>query len=529
MLFILFVVVVLLILPHFINGGVMLGTGRVMRYKITYWRGVLASVAMLVANLATLFIVNVVELKFENIWVAYMFLAAPTLLVLKLMLKVNSGKTVATWLAIAMVSLGYALGVRAVFFEGFIVPTGASAPVVLGEHYKVDCTNCGHTFSIDLSSFRNGPVEAAQCFSCGFMTEKIDGSHEGNSLFANKLLAPSRWDLAVFKAPHKPDTKFLKRVAGLPGETIELAVGDVFINGQRAVKPPDKYESLWLFVHDTERVPAVPSDAFPGWQPTEKDGWKQDGSTWSVSATGEKSQTLKYQTPLLNRTQYAEAIPGYSRELEPLIDIRVRVQIRQLSGRGKMELAWAIPEHAIRLECFANGMLKLIDGSEVLISTTVSKGLAGRTLELIMRDGVVSLLVDGKVDGFETLLAQGVEANRPTESEEQQQKPANNLAIVATDCQVDLSRITIHRDVFFESNDGRRVCFGCVGRPAQLADDEYYVLGDNSRYSYDSRGWTDPPTGPFAAAQRGTVPHAAMIGVAEMIYWPLSEMRVLRE
>ena len=41
-----------------------------------------------------------------------------------------------------------------------------------------------------------------------------------------------RGDVIVFKYPEKPDRDFIKRVIGLPGETVEIREKKVYINGQ---------------------------------------------------------------------------------------------------------------------------------------------------------------------------------------------------------------------------------------------------------------------------------------------------------
>ena len=46
-----------------------------------------------------------------------------------------------------------------------------------------------------------------------------------------------RGDIIVFKYPEQPDRDFIKRVIGLPGETIELRNKRVFVNGQALDEP----------------------------------------------------------------------------------------------------------------------------------------------------------------------------------------------------------------------------------------------------------------------------------------------------
>lgn len=60
--------------------------------------------------------------------------------------------------------------------------------------------------------------------------------HQGQYLIVNKavykwLHPPQRGDIVVFEYPRAPDRDFIKRVIGLPGETIEIRGGSVYIDG----------------------------------------------------------------------------------------------------------------------------------------------------------------------------------------------------------------------------------------------------------------------------------------------------------
>ncbi|NUR52897.1 MAG: signal peptidase I [Acidobacteria bacterium] len=48
---------------------------------------------------------------------------------------------------------------------------------------------------------------------------------------------PRRGDVVVFKYPDEPERDFIKRVIGLPGETLELRNKKVFVNGQPIDEP----------------------------------------------------------------------------------------------------------------------------------------------------------------------------------------------------------------------------------------------------------------------------------------------------
>lgn len=79
--------------------------------------------------------------------------------------------------------------------------------------------------------------------------------HEGNRLIVNKIeyefSEPDRFDLIVFHA--NSDEDYIKRVIGLPGETVEYANDQLYINGEALDEPYlNEYKNMLFDAQLTE-------------------------------------------------------------------------------------------------------------------------------------------------------------------------------------------------------------------------------------------------------------------------------------
>jgi signal peptidase I len=111
-------------------------------------------------------------------------------------------KTIAIAFAVAMV-------VRTLLFEPFNIPSGSMKPgLLVGDYLFV--TKYSYGYSQHSVPFSLIPFEG-----------RINGKE------------PKRGDVAVFKLPTNPRTDFIKRVIGLPGDTIQMIGGRLYINGSR--------------------------------------------------------------------------------------------------------------------------------------------------------------------------------------------------------------------------------------------------------------------------------------------------------
>ena len=165
--------------------------------------------------------------------------------------------------------------------EAFVIPTGSMASTLMGRHKDLICEKCGFPFQASASDEINSDtnrrypdnrsVVSATCPNCRHTMyvgpdarSESHPSYKGDRIlvakFPYRFSEPQRWDVAVFKYPGEARTNFIKRLVGLPGETVRIEHGDLFIkNGDRdgwkiARKPLDKVRAMMRMVYDNDYV-----------------------------------------------------------------------------------------------------------------------------------------------------------------------------------------------------------------------------------------------------------------------------------
>lgn len=115
-------------------------------------------------------------------------------------------------------------------------------------------------------------------------------SYPGDRILVNKYSygddLPERWDVVVFKFPGNGEMNYIKRLVGLPGETLRVYQGDLFTKSaatdgfEISRKPPEKVLAMLEPVHDTDYDPAVLYRAgWPlRWAPVGDQGWQVETS-----------------------------------------------------------------------------------------------------------------------------------------------------------------------------------------------------------------------------------------------------------
>ncbi|MCC8014931.1 MAG: signal peptidase I [Eubacterium sp.] len=88
--------------------------------------------------------------------------------------------------------------------------------------------------------------------------------NEGDRLIANRLSYifsdPERFDIVVFKYPDDESIYYIKRIIGLPGETVEIKDGKVYIDGSE--EPLDDSFILEPMIPEEDAVFEVPEGCY---------------------------------------------------------------------------------------------------------------------------------------------------------------------------------------------------------------------------------------------------------------------------
>ena len=248
-------------------------TVRTLRARVTFRRCLLTVLVILLAEWlsAILLVVVLPDLgepegsRVVSEALEFSLVVALTFIWLRWGLRTKFLKTLSVmviWTGLSLaVALGVVLGVRWKLLETFQMPSGGMAPTLIGTHLVVPCTSCGLSIQAGIHVSESGEFhpgldrlveQTVTCPNYG-MSEKCSDAEigGGDRFLVDKTVEPRRWDPIAFIYPRDVDIIYLKRLVGLPGETIEIFLGDIFANNRRLTKPPMIAEDMWIAVHDT--------------------------------------------------------------------------------------------------------------------------------------------------------------------------------------------------------------------------------------------------------------------------------------
>ncbi len=439
---------------------------------------------------------------------------------------------------------------RAFVMEAFRIPTGSMADTLKGAHFRLRCAQCGYAYDHGFVPQVYGmpedtvppmPVPIRQqtrCPSCGYYTpaqEEVSVANGDRILVLKciyQFVDPKRWDVIVFKNPINPTENYIKRLIGLPGDTVEIIDGDVYINGLIARKPPEVQRELWMPIYDNNFQPVSPKlrGGFNGheWRlpfNLEDSAWKisdEDPTRLVLDSPADQTSTLTYGAPSANgfaATYAYNEVYGYSR-MPTCSDLMLRFYVQPANSQGAVGITLSKygVDYRARLDLSGRMILaKVSDGREtVLASREVSPPPANAFTLVKFADVDHQLLFEFNHQELSVDLGRSPQAMEPIS----QSSPRAEIFGAG---KLTLSHVALFRDICYTSDgQGARGGRAVEGKPFKLNKDEFFALGDNSPNSEDGRWWGQPDVASkgWAPPRAGVVPRYYLVGRALFVYWP---------
>ena len=438
---------------------------------------------------------------------------------------------------------------RAFVMEAFRIPTGSMADTLKGAHFRLRCPQCGYEYDhgftprdygLPEDTIPPGPVPIRQqtrCPSCGFKTPagEVLPVANGDRILVLKCIyqfqEPKRWDVIVFKNPINPTENYIKRLIGLPGETIEVIDGDIYIDGVIARKPPQIQKELWMPIYDNNFQPVNPNEAgFNGHR------WRVpfniEGSAWKVSdgiptileldSPAGQTSVLTYGAPSANdfATTYAyNEVYAYGR-MPTCSDLMMRFNVRPAGSDGRVGITLSKNgiDYRAWLDLAGEMVLAKVDDGQQTI-------LARKDIDA-PPPGAFTRFKFANVDHQLMFEFNGnklyLDIGRDPDALDKGAMPSPRAEIFGAG-KWTLSHVSLFRDIYYTSDgQGSRRARAVENRPFTLQEDEFFAMGDNSPNSEDGRWWGQPDVASkgWDPPRAGVVPRYYMVGKALFVYWP---------
>jgi signal peptidase I len=477
--------------------------------------------------------------------------------------------------------------------EAFVIPTGSMAETLWGDQLRVACKECDFAFELNYSARGNGRPDANICIcpNCGFRgTPANPSAGTGDRVLVSKyayhIEKPKRFDVPVFKYPQEPYNprersawNYIKRLIGLPGETIAIVKGDIYFtkaldyswerkpegdgkdgwllqycyhNDRRAVeaflegkfehyrKTPDQILTVRRNVFDIDHQPTFLTGKMKTrWHPSPNngEGWQYKDSTFSHS--GDVLGWIRYQHlepswdhEMSSGFKEIQDVLGYNSLEDDFASNRFRFEWvpdllvethATVSGSGS-EVTLELNYGPTRFQAkFANDECVLLqEKANGDISSFVE---LARTKAPLVSQGRKQLRFsdfDGRLtvwlDGRVLDFGKFIDVDVPRDKFRMTDADREAPVRIGSKGEVLCEKIRIWRDVYYKNNSTYYV----DGDPNRATEVETYFVQPGHYFCLGDNSQSS-----HDGRSWGTVPDRLLLGRAILVYWPWFRMGVI--
>lgn len=349
----------------------------------------------------------------------------------------------------------------------------------------------------------------------GSMEPTIFGSPTGGEsvLVLYGAFEPKRFDYVVV-AREGEAVPIVKRIGGLPTESLQIVRGDLLIDGRRL--PSDAPRPAPIAYYDS-RLPSAAGAFAPA--PDEERLWTQKGGEWGLDAsevkTGSGGGLQSMRRPLTDG--YLAPDGTLVRGEYDVNDAVVECEVRFDEPRGRILFELAEQADRFRFSIDSAGPGRAVARLARVSGSSSEEALASKDVPLPagawthVRCSNVDNELSFEITGADGPICAAYDENTFEEGDHLKEGKtfAPRVRFGGEGGRFGFRSLRVLRDLWFSGRGTHGVT-----EPADLGPDEYFVLGDNSASSRDSREW-------------GPVHGSRILGRPVWVVWPPSRIRRL--
>lgn len=357
-----------------------------------------------------------------------------------------------------------------------------------------------------------------------------------------------RHDKYLFRSKQQPNNQ--RSLASLSIQ-IQQKLDQKFTVARKSVEAQN---ALWYVVYDHDHIPQNLDPNQPRWTPIlgEQSGWDASNRRVTFRSTRQDADYIELRGKEIRATN---AYNIRSNALPPIVwDQRVRFVLTPQDTNAIVRIQLAKRERSFSANFHMDGKVTLTESKSnstsfdpVMASIDLPPFVVGKAVEISFENvdyrlaihvGSEEVLASSTSRDSDAYYAPDIASLRRSDlphfrARNKHKRLPHVPRIYAQDGNVELTHLIVHRDEFYYHNER----FGGLGAapwaprygwasqqsPIMLRENEFFMLGDNTSASRDSRIWDSVCAHLDARGedyQLGTVPRDQLIGKAFFVYWP---------